>query len=190
MFNEINWEDCYTTGNTPWDRDKPDGQLLKLIEEYKIPPSSVLDVGCGTGVTGRALARRGFKVKGIDISPTAIESAKNHNTTAEFEVVDFLKTKLDSTFDFVIDTGCFHYTLDRNFVKRVSNHLGETGLWYTTIGSNEEKKVLPVPFGPPVHSLEEIIDTVKLHFVVNDIRHYMFSDTGFYFYSVLLTKRP
>lgn len=36
----------------------------------------VLDVGCGNGYFGRALARRGALVIGIDISPRMIEHAK------------------------------------------------------------------------------------------------------------------
>ena len=75
-MKKSDWEYCYISGNTPWDELEPDGQLIKLIEEYKISPCTVLDVGCGKGVTSRELAKRLFKVKGIDISPKAIEWAK------------------------------------------------------------------------------------------------------------------
>ena len=195
-MKKSDWEYCYTTGNQPWDRPHADGQLIKLIEEYKISPCRVLDVGCGRGVTARELAKRLFKVKGIDISSKAIEWAKfdSKGIDIEFEVVDFLKTKfLGSTYDLITDTGCFHYTLNRNFAKKVYDHLSRTGLWYTSVASKEDKRNPPVkgrvPIRPPSHSLDRIINVVKPYFVVKDIRHYQYSGRGFYFYSVLLNRR-
>ena len=190
------WDYCYTTGKEPWNRSDPDGQLIKLIEDYKISPCTVLDVGCGRGVTARELVKRLFKVKGIDISSKAIEWAKfdSKGIDIEFEVVDFLKTKfLGSTYDLITDTGCFHYTLNRNFAKKVFDHLSPSGLWYTSVASKEDKTNPPVkgrvPIRPPAHSLDRIINVVKPYFVVQDIRHYRYSGTGFYFYSVLMNKR-
>src|SRR5262245_20645660 len=53
---------------------------------------SVLDVGCGNGYFARALARRGARVTGIDISPRMIEHAKQQETAAplgtEYRVLD------------------------------------------------------------------------------------------------------
>ena len=190
------WEDCYTRGKQPWHRSHADAQLIKLIEEYSISPCTVLDVGCGKGVTARELANRLFKVKGIDISPKAIEWAKfdSKGIDIEFEVVDFLKTKfLGRTYDLITDTGCFHYTLNRNFAKKVFDHLRPSGFWYTSVASKEDKNNSPVkgsvPIRPPAHSLDRIINVVKPYFVVQDIRHYQWSGTGFYFYSVLMNKR-
>ena len=40
-----------------------------LLDELKLPPGSrILDVGCGTGRHSVELARRGFKMTGVDIS--------------------------------------------------------------------------------------------------------------------------
>lgn len=46
----------------------------------------VLDVGCGTGVAAVTAARRGAKVKGLDLSPVLLERAKFNALTAEVEV--------------------------------------------------------------------------------------------------------
>ncbi len=40
--------------------------------------SEVLDVGCGSGEIDIVLAKRGYRVTGIDISPVAIELAEEH----------------------------------------------------------------------------------------------------------------
>ncbi len=39
---------------------------------------TVLDVGCGGGILAEALARRGARVTGIDVSPEAIAAARRH----------------------------------------------------------------------------------------------------------------
>ena len=199
------WENYYIAENTPWEdkvgdlsKSNPHGHLIKLIDEYKISPCNVLEVGCGRGSTSRELAKCGFKVKGIDISPKAIECAKfeSRDFDIEFEAVDFLKTKsLESIFDLIVDIGCFHYTLNRNFVKKVFDHLHPDGLWYTSVGSSEDKDNISMRGGvpdlrPPAHSLEKIVNAVKPFFVIQDVIHHRYSgDRGFYFYSVFLNRR-
>jgi 2-polyprenyl-3-methyl-5-hydroxy-6-metoxy-1,4-benzoquinol methylase len=51
--------------------------------------AEVLDVGCGNGVISRYLGEKGFHVRGVDVSPKAIEKARNLNTfpNVRFEVV-------------------------------------------------------------------------------------------------------
>jgi len=53
---------------------------------------SILDVGCGNGYFARALAQRGARVTGIDISPRMIEHAKRQETAnplgIEYHVLD------------------------------------------------------------------------------------------------------
>jgi len=206
IYRNMTWDDVYSSGNIPWDTPYPDQQLLKLIEEYKIHPCNVLDIGCGRGLTSRELAKRSFVVKGIDISSKAIELAKseskNLTNNLTFEVVDFMQPKfLGDTFDFVIDTACFHYNLNNNFVERVFNHLNQNGLWYTSIGSVEDKqnflissesKVEGSPelsLEPPAYSLDKIVNILNPYFIIQDIMHYKWGGDGFYFYSVLMTKR-
>jgi SAM-dependent methyltransferase len=53
-------------------------QLADLIERAAEPPvrAEMLDVGCGRGRHTRVLARRGYRVTGLDLSARAIEVAR------------------------------------------------------------------------------------------------------------------
>jgi SAM-dependent methyltransferase len=57
------------------------GALLFLLEP---PPGRILEFGCGTGWLSRFLARAGYEVTGVDISPEAIALARE---AAEVEAV-------------------------------------------------------------------------------------------------------
>src|SRR5207253_11445077 len=47
-----------------------------LVDRGILPGAEILDAGCGTGRYSRELARRGYIVHGVDLSPELIEIAK------------------------------------------------------------------------------------------------------------------
>ena len=56
----------------------------------------VLDLGCGTGLVGNALAKRGFKnIVGFDISPKMLEQAKQKAVYARLSELDLLSLNGD-----------------------------------------------------------------------------------------------
>ena len=78
-----------------------------LIRELEMPPgASVLDIGCGTGRHSVELARRGFKVTGIDISSGMLEQARKRAEAAQvnvtFHQADATCFTSDTQYDFVI----------------------------------------------------------------------------------------
>src|SRR4026208_1526611 len=50
-----------------------------LVDRGVLPGSAILDAGCGTGRYAIELARRGYVVHGIDLSPDLIEVAMRTN---------------------------------------------------------------------------------------------------------------
>ena len=66
----------------------------------------ILDIGCGTGRHSIELARRGFKVTGIDLSESMINkarsNAKKENLKIDFHIKDARNFSLDESFDLAI----------------------------------------------------------------------------------------
>jgi SAM-dependent methyltransferase len=66
----------------------------------------ILDIGCGTGTHAIELAKRGYKVTGIDISSVMIEEAKKKaekkNLKIDFKLQDMREITLPQKFDAAI----------------------------------------------------------------------------------------
>jgi 2-heptyl-1-hydroxyquinolin-4(1H)-one methyltransferase len=97
----------------PWSIGEPQPELAALIEAGKFH-GEVLDVGCGEAAISLYLAERGYTTVGLDLSPTAIDLARQEAqrrglTTASFEVADISAfTGYDGRFDTIVDSTLFH----------------------------------------------------------------------------------
>ena len=109
------WDDAYRHNNAPWDIGRPQPAILR-VAEWGGFVEPVLDSGCGSGEHALLAASIGLEVKGVDVSPTAIEharaKARARGLSAEFIVGDVLALdeiqRLEPPFRTVIDMGCFH----------------------------------------------------------------------------------
>ncbi len=76
------------------------------------PFARVLDLGCGTGLTGGALRDMAEDITGIDLSENMVEIAHEkdvYETLYVAEVVDFLEDNDDAPFDLVTATDVLPY---------------------------------------------------------------------------------
>lgn len=76
-YEEWFWSDAYTVVYDHRDEEEAE-RLVDLIEREldPVPQAHILDIGCGRGRHARTLARRGYRVTGIDLSEYAIEEAR------------------------------------------------------------------------------------------------------------------
>ncbi len=68
-------------------------QVVDLIERLvkPAPGSEILDVGCGRGRHARVLARRGYRVTGIDVAERALQVARQRAAAEGLHHVRFLR---------------------------------------------------------------------------------------------------
>jgi 2-polyprenyl-3-methyl-5-hydroxy-6-metoxy-1,4-benzoquinol methylase len=162
--------DRYKKGDTPWELDGPDFNLIEMVTGRPIQACRVLDVGCGTGNNAIWLAQHNFQVTGCDVSDLAIDQAGQKAAAAgvecDFRVCEFLSVpELVSLFDFVFDRGCFH-SFDsqkerEQFARQASAHLEKDGLWLSLVGSADDP---PRDTGPPRLTALEIAAAVEPYF--------------------------
>jgi methyl halide transferase len=84
-----------------------------VLDEYRLTPQTVLEIGCGTGADAIVLARRRFEVTAVDCSPIALERARvraeQQNALARFVLADMFEfARSAGQFDFVYDCGVYH----------------------------------------------------------------------------------
>lgn len=104
----------YEKGDLPWQIDRPQPEVLRLIEQGKFE-SPVLDLGCGTGDNALELARRGYRVLGMDVVPEALRRAREKVEKAgvvpppEYLLGDALKLEESGVeAETVLDCALFH----------------------------------------------------------------------------------
>jgi 2-polyprenyl-3-methyl-5-hydroxy-6-metoxy-1,4-benzoquinol methylase len=114
------WETIYgcrarnLVGFLPWESDRPVRALVELFARPDFRPRRVLELGCGDGVNAVFMAGRGCQVTAVDISPTALQLAREKQTGAGVEVrfVEgdvFELSPPPEPYDFVFDRGMFHH---------------------------------------------------------------------------------
>ncbi len=110
--------------------------LTEMIQWPWFPTSGrLLEMGCGAGNISLELARRGYQVDGIDISPAAIswarENAAKEGSQVTFNVSDVLSVTghEDQSFDVVLDGHCLHCIIgtDRLLFFSSAHRLLRTG---------------------------------------------------------------
>jgi SAM-dependent methyltransferase len=183
------WDLAYMLG-APWDVGQPPEELTELVEEGKLEPCRVLDIGCGTGTSVVYLGGKGFEASGLDVSRLAIEKAKRkasaHGVKCRFYKLDFGNTSALtsaglSTFDLLLDNGCYH-SLSLNgrdkyagSLLRVS-HTGTICLLWCFLSSPTWR------FGPPGVDLGEVKDRFSKNFRIREERELQTSYRRMLFY--------
>jgi SAM-dependent methyltransferase len=108
-----------------------------VVDKLALPPGArVLDLACGRGRHSVELARRGFRVTGVDLSPRSLELAREaaaaDGLDVEFVQLDMREIDFDAEFDAAINLftsfGYFESDKeDRGIVARVARALRPGG---------------------------------------------------------------
>lgn len=143
-------EDVYQkvpTSEIPWNVEDPPKILIDLVEKGRIKPCRCIDLGCGTGNYSIYLARNGFDVTGIDISPSAIgiakENARGKGVRCHFIVADVLSAgdHIQGMFDFAFDWEVLHHVFPqkrKRYVESVFSLLNSGGTYLSVCFSDKD----------------------------------------------------
>lgn len=96
----------------PWEIDRPQPELVGFESAGRIR-GHVLDIGCGPGDSAIYLAGRGYRVTGLDFSPTVIEQARARAAAKRAEVSFAVADATElagyaGRFDTVVSSALFH----------------------------------------------------------------------------------
>jgi len=172
------WNDRYAKGQVPWDTGHPSTELVRVVAEEHIQPCRAIDLGCGTGINAVWLAQQGFEAVGVDLSPLAIERARERAVSAglsvHFQAVDLLDPPdLGAPFRFFFDRGCWHVVrrIDGTRYIQTVEKLTEPGSLGLVLAGNAREKMDP---GPPVVTEEEFRTEWGRSFEVDWLRPFRF----------------
>ncbi|GAG89849.1 unnamed protein product [marine sediment metagenome] len=131
----------------PWNRETPPGALVELVESGKVPPCKAIDLGCGAGNYAIYLTKKGFKVTGVDVSPTAIkiarENAKKQGSNCNFIALNVLTDlkRINESFEFAYDWQLLHHIFPKdreNYIKSVHGLLTPGGKYLSVCFSEKD----------------------------------------------------
>ena len=143
-----------------WDPEsefKPLHQINPLRLDWiariaKLAGASALDVGCGGGILAEAMARRGAKVKGIDLSDKALKVAQLHLHESKLEVdyeavsAEDLAARSPGAYDVVTCMELLEHVPDPASTVRACSQLARRDgrVFFSTINRNLKSYLLAV----------------------------------------------
>lgn len=128
--------------------------ILPLLQSYR--PARVLDLGCGTGLLGAALAPAGASIIGIDLSAEMLARAAAGGHYAQLiksDLVEHLRAAGAGTFHAVLATDVFVYLGDLEPVfEGAARVLAPGGLFAFSAEARETGDFALKPNGRYAHS--------------------------------------
>lgn len=96
----------------------------------------ILDLGCGTGLLTKELAKKGAEVIGVDSSREMIQRAKVNYSNLKFQVEDAIKLPFENKFDTVFSNAVFHWILNqKGLLEGIYKVLKKDGLLVCEFGA-------------------------------------------------------
>jgi 2-polyprenyl-3-methyl-5-hydroxy-6-metoxy-1,4-benzoquinol methylase len=139
-----------------WDferRNYETARFARILEVVRrVPHASILEVGCAKGHLTRRLCGLAQEVVAIDVSPTAVASARGVAPAAQVLCMSLEAARFDRTFDLVLCSDTIYYLKDIPGAIRKLNALAEFVLVTYTL--YERHRLDPIFAGLPVIAME------------------------------------
>lgn len=111
------FEVMYRVGFAPWERRDVERTWPSLLAgaDGEMPAGRALDIGCGTGRDAVYLARRGWRVTGVDFTEPALQKARQRAQDqgvdvqwVQGDVANLAELGLEPGYTLIYDMGCLH----------------------------------------------------------------------------------
>jgi SAM-dependent methyltransferase len=151
------WEKIYKNyqkGGPAWAtlKDGLHPSFVEFMEQTDFERKNALDIGCGDGKYLLFLMEKGFKITGLDSSPTAISMAKKVvEQSGQLIVANMFDYPYQTnTYDLVISHAALHHGFKAQVVslmKRIQGLLVENGKIFLSVPSDDCIKNWPSMLG-------------------------------------------
>ncbi len=125
-----NWASDYNETLADWRYEAPK-QVASMLRAKLSPKSMILDAGCGTGLSGKALLTAGFTtIDGIDVSHRSLEIAAMTGAYRTLQKMDLQRLPLlipDGHYDGLACVGVLTYLTDSDGTLREFNRVVRSG---------------------------------------------------------------
>lgn len=114
--------------------------LAKQLLDSEKPQLNIIDIGCGTGLTGVEFKPLAQNLKGIDISPRMLDNAKKRGIYDELEENEILNSLVrhQNDTDMIISADTFPYFGDlESIFLSVASALKDQGLFLFTVETHD-----------------------------------------------------
>lgn len=131
------------------DYEKWADYIEEIFKKYNKKPNLVLDLGCGTGSITNILAKRGYDMIGVDLSPDMLNVARDKACDEGLDVLylcqDIREFELYGTVDAIICTlDVLNYITEPEDLSRVfslvKNYLNPDGIFIFDINTEHKLK--------------------------------------------------
>lgn len=126
------WDDHYREPEHDSHQSMPNPHLVAVAD--RLQPGSALDAGCGEGGDAIRLAQLGWRVTGVDISPTAVEratyaaAALGLGTSLEFRCTDLTESSPEPGRYDLVTAHHVHTADDRAFIRALGSAVKPGGV--------------------------------------------------------------
>jgi SAM-dependent methyltransferase len=73
--------------------------IARVWTQHGLTPYTILDLACGTGTVSRLLARRGYQVVGVDLSPGMLQTARGRASDERLAIPFYQQDAAELTLD-------------------------------------------------------------------------------------------
>lgn len=131
------------------DYEKWADYIEEIFKKYNAKPKLVLDLGCGTGSITNILAKRGYDMIGVDLSPDMLNVARDKAMEEGLDVLylcqDIKEFELYGTVDAIICTlDVLNYITEPKDLQQVfalvKNYLNPDGIFIFDINTEHKLK--------------------------------------------------